>query len=207
MTVLLTQKISKAILNLRNVVVLILIVLCCCVPEKKHSTAEKHNTPIITDDFEKFLDNLPRVALPFQTNCEQCCYNPSVDHEDELLKKYLPEGTTLVGLVERTSDRAVILVTYAGDMFIPSLQVYDMTGNVTGDMEFLTAYCGGEPGFYGRQFLQIDKDLSISQIDSSYYMTVDSINYITIDTTNVEITKKRFTIDKDGKIVEASFLE
>jgi hypothetical protein len=87
-------------------------------------------------------------------------------------------------------------------MIIPSLKVYDLKGNLTGDMTFMTSYCGGEPGFYSRQFFRINTDISLSQIDTLYETTFDSLTYHTLDTTNIEISKKSFRINEKGEIVE-----
>lgn len=87
-------------------------------------------------------------------------------------------------------------------MIIPSIKVYDLKGNLTGDMTFMTSYCGGEPGFYNRQFFRINTDISLSQIDTLYETTFDSLTYHTLDTTNIEITKKNFRINEKGEIVE-----
>jgi hypothetical protein len=87
-------------------------------------------------------------------------------------------------------------------MIIPSLKAYDLKGNLTGDMTFMTSYCGGEPGFYNRQFFKIDTNVSISQIDTLYETTFDSLTYQTLDTTNIKITKKSFKINEKGEIVK-----
>lgn len=142
------------------------------------------------------------MTLPFETNCEKCCEHLKVDYDNELVNKFKPEGTAIVGLVTKTEDRAIILVTYPADMIIPSLKVYDLKGNLTGDMTFMTDYCGGEPGFYSRQFFRIDKNLSFSQIDTLYETTFDSLTYHTLDTVDIKITTKNFRVNNKGEIVE-----
>jgi hypothetical protein len=93
-------------------------------------------------------------------------------------------------------------VTYPADMIIPSLKVYDLKGNLIGDMTFMTSYCGGEPGFYSRQFFRIDKDVSLSQIDTLYEMTFDSLTYHTLDTIEIKITRNNFKVNEKGEVVE-----
>ena len=66
----------------------------------------------------------------------------------------------------------------------------------------MTSYCGEEPGFYSRQFFRIKKNISVSQIDTLYETTFDSLTYHTLDTTDIKITKKFFKIKEKGEIVE-----
>ncbi len=92
-------------------------------------------------------------------------------------------------------------------MIIPSLKVYDLRGNLIGDMTFMGDYCGGEPGFYSRQFFRIDRDFSIHQIDTLYEMTYDSVTYQIIDTVDMKITAKKFVINAKGNIIEENIIE
>ena len=154
------------------------------------------------NEFIQYLNLLPTITLPFEPNCEKCCDHLKIDNDNELVKKFKPEGTAIVGLISRTNDRAIILVTYPADMIIPSLKVYDLKGNLTGDMTFMTNYCGGEPGFYSRQFFKIDKEISLSQIDTLYETTYDSLTYQTLDTVDIKVTTKNFKVNEKGKIVE-----
>lgn len=196
---------------MRNILLIACFGLWCCTTDKKETEREKEKQienaeiqEVKTDDseFSKYLDLIPNVELPFETNCERCCDHAQIDYDNEVIKRFRPEGTTIVGLVSRTKDRAIILVTYPADMIIPSLKVFDSNGKLTGDMTFMTSYCGGEPGYYGRQFFRINPDLTLSQIDTSYHMTVDSVDYHTLDTTKIEIVKKEYKVNNKGEIVE-----
>jgi hypothetical protein len=175
---------------------------CCTTDKKETETTEKQEISSTDNEFVKYLELLPIVSLPFETNCEKCCDHLKIDYDNELINKFKPEGTAIVGLVSKNENRAIILVTYPADMIIPSLKVYDIKGNLTGDMTFMTSYCGGEPGFYSRQFFRINKSISVSQIDTLYETTFDSLTYHTLDTTNIKITRKNFKINEKGEIVE-----
>jgi hypothetical protein len=188
---------------MRKILLLTFLGLSCCTADKKEiKTTEEQEIASSENEFTKYLDLLPTLTLPFETNCEKCCDHLKIDYDNELINKFKPEGTAIVGLVSRTENRAIILVTYPADMIIPSLKVYDLKGNLTGDMTFMTSYCGGEPGFYSRQFFRINTDISLSQIDTLYETTFDSLTYHTLDTTNIEISKKSFRINEKGEIVE-----
>ena len=188
---------------MRKIILLILLGLSCCTVDKKENdTTDNKKDSVVENEFVKYLDLLPTLTLPFETNCEKCCDHLKIDYDNELINKFKPEGTAIVGLISRTEDKAIILVTYPADMIIPSLKVYDLKGNLTGDMTFMTDYCGGEPGFYSRQFFRIDRNLLLSQIDTLYETTFDSLTYHTLDTVDIKITTKNFKVNDKGKIVE-----
>ena len=190
-------------LTMKELILLTLLGLCCCTPDKKKpDTTDNQQISNVDNEFVQYLDLLPTVTLPFETNCEKCCDHLKVDYDNELINKFKPEGTAIVGLVSKTTDRAIILVTYPADMIIPSLKVYDLKGNLTGDMTFMTSYCGGEPGFYNKQFFRIDRNIAFSQIDTLIETTYDSITYHTLDTVDIKVTTKNFKVNEKGEIVE-----
>jgi hypothetical protein len=188
---------------MRNIILFTLLGLCCCTTDKKEiDTTDTQEISSVDNEFVEYLDLLPTVSLPFETNCEKCCDHLKVDYDNELINKFKPEGTAIVGLVRKTEDRAIILVTYPADMIIPSIKVYDLKGNLTGDMTFMTDYCGGEPGFYNRQFFRVDRNYLLSQIDTLYETTFDSLTYHTLDTVDIKVTAKFFKVNEKGEIVE-----
>jgi len=183
---------------------LIVLVLSSCSTNNKQIESAHETIEDNKEDFAKYLALLPSVRLLFESNCEVCCSHPQIDEENKLIQKFKPKGSSILGLVEQNENRAVILVTYAADIIFPSIKVYDMTGRLTGEVSFMTRYCGGEPGYYGRQYFKINQDLSFAEIDTSYYMTFDSTNYETIDTTKIEIKGAIYKVDKSGIIVSDS---
>jgi hypothetical protein len=188
---------------MRKIIFLTFLVLSCCASDKKGSdTTETRQTSNVDNEFTQYLDLLPTLTLPFETNCEKCCDHLKIDDDNKLIEKFKPEGAAIVGLVSRTEDRAIILVTYPADLIIPSIKVYDLNGNLTGDMTFMSSYCGGEPGFYSSQFFRINSNISLTQIDTLYETTFDSVTYHILDTTDTKITIKNFKVNEKGEIGE-----
>jgi hypothetical protein len=184
-----------------RILIVILLGLACCTGDKKQ-TSNKVANSTVNNDFMKFVSLLPKLKLPFETNCEKCCSHPRMDYDTALIERFRPKGSAIVGLIEKTDDRVIILVTYPGDVLVPSVKVYDREGKLTGQMDFMTSYCGGDFEYYGRQFFRITSDLSFSNIDTSYYLKMDTVDYHVIDTTKIEITKKDFSINDKGEVVE-----
>lgn len=192
------------VFDMKRLIAIVLLGLTCCTTEKKkiEVVQEVQIKPTWNKEFLEFVSLLPKIKLPFKATCENCCDDLGIDFKHALVEKFKPHGSNLVGLVDKTDNQAVILVTYPADAIIPSVKVYDMNGKLTGDMTFLTGYCGGDAEYYGKQFFSINSDLSFNQIDTSYYLTLDSVDYQTRDTTKIEITKKKFIINDKGQIVE-----
>jgi len=184
--------------------IIILLGLTCCTVDKKQALKSLDNEVISSPDneFLKFISLLPKLNLPFETNCDKCCDHPAIDYDHELINKFRPQGSAIVGLVTKTKDKVVILVTYPADIRLPSIRVYDLNGNLTGEMNFLTNYCGGDFEYYGTQFFRINPDISFCSIDTSYYLKMDTIDYHVIDTIKIEITRKQFSINSKGEVIE-----
>jgi hypothetical protein len=188
---------------MRNKIFFALLALGSCTAEKNAPpVAAQPNLPAIDSAFNAYLDLLPIVTLPFETNCDRCCNHPDIDYDNQLISRFRPEGSAIVGLVGRTNDKAIILVTFAADMLVPSLKVYDLTGKLLGEQNFITNYCGGDSAYYGQQFLRINHNLTITQIDSLWHFALDSVDYHITDTTKIEVTKENYRIDDNGEIVE-----
>jgi len=187
---------------MRRIVIIVLLGLTGCSGDKK-PIAETVANPATDTDFMKFVALLPKVTLPFETNCEKCCDIPKLDYDNELVKKFSASGGHgIIGLIEKTDDRVIFLVTYAADGIIPTIEVRNLQGELLGQKSFLTNYCGGDPGYYGHQYVRINPDISLTSIDTSYYFVLDSVTYNIIDTSKVEIQRKDYSIDRNGKIVE-----
>lgn len=194
---------------MRILTLLILGILLGCTNSNNNKTLNYDSKDLTNDnktieniDFQEFISLLPKVNLPYLIYCENCCDHPEIDNENKLIKKYLPEGSSLVGLVSIKEEFVVVLVTYPADMIIPSIVIYNLNGDKIDEKNFLTNWCGQDFDFLGLQYLLIDNDLMISSIDTSYSFKMDSITNEIIDTANIEVSKKYFYMDKNGKIIE-----
>jgi hypothetical protein len=163
------------------------------------------NPPIIDksldNEFSSFIDLLPQVPLPYEVNCQECCKHADLNYDNELFEKFQPEGCAIVGVLGKTDKHIMVLVTYSGDMRIPSIKIFDMEGSIVNERNFMTRYCGGDEDFYSSQFLAINKDLTITTRDTVFNITRDSIKYEVIDTTSIEINVQNFQISNDDVIV------
>ncbi len=181
----------------------LLTILISCTNVKKEDTNHSEDTTEIKPnaEFLSFIDMLPPVPLPFEVNCEKCCGHAKLDYENELVKKFWPKGSAIVGVLGKTDKHIIVLVTYPGYLLVPSIKIFDMEGKIVNEQNFMTSYCGGDEDFYSSQFFAINGDLTITTSDTVFNLIRDTITYKAIDTTSIEITVQNFRISHDGVIV------
>jgi hypothetical protein len=197
---------------MRPFIILLAVILLNCSQQTKDQLADTsdHDSSLVNSEinaktdteFSRFTSMLPKIILPLSLSCEKCCDYPEIDSENELIKKYLPEGARLVGLIFKNEKHAGILVTYAGDMLIPSVVIYDLAGKKLSDQNFMTGWCGRDYDFLQVQYFTIDADHTLHSIDTAWSFEMDSASQEIIDTVKMEISKKDFYINTDGQIVE-----
>src|SRR5688572_9672159 len=78
--------------------------------DKVDSTEVDHRDTAASENaFMEFVSLLPKVNLPFEINCERCCDHPAFDRENELVKRYVPEGANPIGLIFKNENNVGIL--------------------------------------------------------------------------------------------------
>jgi hypothetical protein len=125
-----------------------------------------------------------------------------LDRENELVKRYIPEGANPIGLIFKNENNVGILATYAADMLVPAMIIFDLTGKKTDEKTFMTSWCGRDIDFLGLQYLKINNDLTLNSIDTTYSFELDDETQEIIDTVKTEISKTDFYITAEGKIAQ-----
>jgi len=156
----------------------------------------------LENDFQGFISLLPQIDLPYLTYCLDCCEHPEIDFSNKLFEKYLPEGSYPVGIVSNGDNFVSILVTYPGDMMIPTIVIYDLNGKIIDEKHFMTKFCGREYDSSYVQYLVIYENLNIREIESVFYLEIDSLTNEITDTINLELSETDYLINKNGKIIE-----
>ena len=189
-----------------RILTIVLVGLCSCTSSnnKLDTIGNTNAEPTYDSDFMEFVSLLPQIELPFNTDCGKCCEHPEIDRDNQLIKKFIPEGSTVFGLIGRTSDKILILVTYPADTVLPVVVAYNFDGKITDKKEFMTSYCGGDFEYYGINYFSINKDLSFTSIDTSYILKMDTIDYHIIDTTRIDVVRKEFILNRNGEIIESN---
>jgi hypothetical protein len=195
-------------MSLRTILVAITIVMSCSSPrpestsEAKPTEINKKETVPLDKDFDNFVAMLPEIALPLHIRCEDCCHHPEFEREHPLVKKYIPEGANTIGLFFKNEKHVGVLATYAADLLIPSVVIYDRRGKILSQRNFMTSYCGRDYDFVGLQHLVVNADNTLNAIDTTYTLKLDSLTAEIIDTLETEVVRKDFFIHASGEIVE-----
>ena len=191
---------------MKKILILITIVAfsSCKSGPKKYDDNKGNDLVQVNDEneFKKYISLIPLLELPYVTSCENCCNHSELDDNDPLIRKFKPEGSSIVGLIQKNDERIVLLVTYPADQLVPSVKVYDPNGRLSDEMNFMTNLCGEDFEFLNRSQFIISKDLTFQTFDTAYYFKLDTASLEIIDTISTEITIKAFCIDGSGKLIE-----
>lgn len=158
-------------------------------------------TDTTDSDFQKFISLIPKVELPYQVYCSDCCNHPEIELPAEL-EKYKPAGSQIVGVIFNNEKYVGVLTTFAADMIIPTVNVYNQNGELISKQNFMADWCDRDYDFMQKQYFNISKEGVLSEIDTAYYFEMDSITQKIIDTTKIEFAEMNYFLNNDGKIVE-----
>ena len=185
-----------------KIICLFVLLFSCQTQIEKPLTKNKSDNDHLKNESEFLLicKNLPVVNLPFSVYCENCCSHPQLSSEQEKINSYLPEGSSIVGLIDLNDSFATLLTTYPADLIIPAVITFDFNGNKIDEEVFLGGYCGNDLEFRGQNHFSISSDLTLIEKDTSYYFKRDSESLDILDTIKTEIETKKYKMNKRGEI-------
>jgi hypothetical protein len=179
--------------NLINLMILSSLILFGC---KINSKTNRIN------DFDSFIKTIPFIDLPYSTTCGSCCQSVKLDLDSSFIQKYELDGSEVVGKLSETDKYVAILVAGGADYYVPIIFVFDKKGRLISKQQFMGNYCGSILGFYGNYYLDIDKQLQITEIDTALVFKTDTVEFKIIDTLKRDIKVTRFKINEQGKIIK-----
>ena len=154
------------------------------------------------NDFESFVKAIPMIDLPYNTTCESCCKSIKLDIDSSFFDKFHLEGLEVVGKLIDNEKFVGILYAGAADYLVPRLTIYDRKGNVISEKNFFGISCGRMLDYYGSTFLEINKQLQFTEIDSILQFKMDTVKWEILDTLKRDVKIYRFEITKQGKIIK-----
>lgn len=184
------------------VIGLLMILMSCQVEmqEELINIGQANDQSRIESDFLLICKELPIVDLPFTVYCENCCKHPELILEQRKINNYLPEGYSLIGVVNINDAFITLLTSYSVDLIIPAILTLDLNGKIIGEKVFLGGYCGNDFEYRGQNYFSITSDLTLIEIDTSYYFKRDTETLDIIDTIKVDIETKKFKLNKQGEL-------
>lgn len=123
---------------------------------------KKQNSIKWESEIQLYLDLIPKIELPIDFNCENGFDIPELDYDVDLIKKYKPEGTTIIGKLYQNKEEVAILYGYAADIFYPLISVIDKSGKESRETRlFELRNCGDDAGYEATTYGTITEDLKI----------------------------------------------
>lgn len=134
---------------------------------KDKEEVEHKDTARLADnqnDFEDYLELIPQLDLPLKFECETG-FVPAIHvfYQSELIKKFLPEGATIIGKLT-SGDNPKIIYGFPADIFFPMIYCYDEEGSILEELKvFELRDCVDSEFGSSRTAGEISKDLVLSR--------------------------------------------
>ena len=140
------------------------------------------------------------LEIPYETNCFNE-YNEEIKTSRELaLKLNDNEMEFPYKRIATTEKFEIVLFLVPADGILPVVKTYDFQGKLIDSETLIWGYCGGEPGYYHTEYIQIKSNNLIRHIDSTWTHDIDA-DYNEIEgTEKVESKVIDFVINSDGTI-------
>jgi hypothetical protein len=115
-----------------------------------------------TIEFSDYVNRLPQINLPFKFSCDSGLVWPKIDYENEVIKKFKPEGAGIIGKVYQSEKSVGILYTYPADIMFPIIQIFDLRGQELRRIElFEEGNCMPDENYSAVTRGQITSDLQL----------------------------------------------
>jgi hypothetical protein len=130
--------------------------------DKKLSETDRYNISLIKslesdkkqnlikwdNELQSYLDLIPMIKLPLDFECENGFDIPELDYENDLIKKYKPEGATIIGKLYQDKVEVALIYGYPADIFYPLISVIDKSGEELREVRFFKlGNCVGDAGY------------------------------------------------------------
>jgi hypothetical protein len=176
---------------------------CNEVTQKTTSPLEWENIEnhVIDSDFQKYLNLIPTMSLPYSTICSND-YIDLVEVDSELKSKYIVEEWEMpYRKIPSKGNFIVILYVVPADILKPIIRTYNLSGKMLSSQAIFDNYCGAQPGSIRNATLVIQPNLIISQIDSIWTYRMDSLENEIDGSRKLRVNKNEFSIQETGEIV------
>lgn len=158
-------------------IVLVLIVSCNNKTSRKYETTVEdlyeHSIPVTmftwSNEFQKYLDLIPFLKLPLSFECSNGFPSTDVDQNNDLVKKYKPDGASIIGRIYQDSSIVAILYGYPADIYYPIISLFDHNGQeMKNILLFEEGKCVGDEGYQAKTTGQITSDYKIKTKTFTY---------------------------------------
>ena len=171
-------------------------------PQKESIVTNKVVKEITNEEFKDFLSNLSFIEIPYETSCDSN-YKQDYEMSEELIEKFSERKFQYpYKRVYTPENFEIVIFLSPADVIIPIVRTFDLNGNPIASEQMFHGYCGGEPGYYHTEHIQIVSPDLITHIDSTWTHEVDEDYNEIKGTEKFKLEVYDFIINKDGTITK-----
>jgi len=160
------------------------------------------NTNEKQTEFEKYANEIEKIKLPLETNCNEWLSSSQKGISDSLIKSFGIEFSNVYGKLSENENYTAIVYLYPADDVLPIIKTTDKNGNKIAVLSLYENYCGEDENFWGVSWARINEDLSIQLGDSLVTFERNENGEIIEETKKTEVRNRYFYIDNNGQIIE-----
>lgn len=112
--------------------------------------------------FQEYTNLLPIIKLPLNFICENGFETSEIDYNNEIIKKYKPEGASIIGKLYQDNEEVGIIYGYPADVFFPVISRINKEGfEIESINVFELENCVGDAGYSAKTYGTITENLEI----------------------------------------------
>jgi hypothetical protein len=188
--------------NLKLGAILLLLSIAC--NRVSVGDNKKENFEVKDTSFEELILKIPRLNLPCTLFCG---LDNGLPWAEELgIKNIVPEDSQILGVLPVNNNNTYIVYGIPGDIIYPYLNIYDSTGTKIDSLYLHISYCAADESEIVANITTINKDFSISMMDTTKFIHYTDDNEIIID--SIIVKKRHLNLMNNGiykKQVQESF--
>lgn len=113
-------------------------------------------------EFQEYINLIPIIKLPLEFICEKGFETRPIDYNNEIIKKYKPEGAAIIGRLYQDNEEVGIIYGYPADVFFPVITRINKEGiEIESINVFELENCVGDAGYSAKTYGTITKNLEI----------------------------------------------
>ncbi|TAJ13857.1 hypothetical protein DMA11_07565 [Marinilabiliaceae bacterium JC017] len=157
---------------------------------------------IANKDFEKFLNQLDFLEIPNETSCFNSYKSDNAINQELSLKFSENNMEYPYKRIGSSKEYECVMFLVPADVLVPIIRTYDLNGKIIATEPLFLGACGGEPGYFHKEYFQIKSEKVITHIDSTWTCEIDEDYNDIAGTDKLEVKTYDIVINSDGTIAK-----
>lgn len=112
--------------------------------------------------FIDYISIVPKIKLPIKFKCEKGFKRLRVNNKNDTIRKFKPEGATIIGKLCSNESEPAFIYSYPADTVYPMIKKYDLLGNEINELRiFALRDCVTDEEYSATTFGIIDTDFKV----------------------------------------------